>query len=143
MNDSMGNTPIGLLDEQSNQERRLGWATVLVVDDDQHFTRPLARHLTSEGINVITANDGISGIDKVLLEDPDVILLDIHVPRLHGFKFLHWLRGQLGNRAVPVVVLTGDPDPRIEERAKRWGVGKVFRKPVSHRQLVKAIRDIL
>ena len=124
-------------------ERRVGWATVLVVDDDREVTVPLARRLAEEGVDVIPAFDGRAALDQALLEAPDLILLDLHLPRVHGFKFLHWLREELGGQEVPIVLITGDPDPAIEQRVAPWGVRRVLRKPLRIDDVLQEIRDAL
>ena len=71
------------------------------------------------------------------------MLLDIGLPKMHGFKLLHDLRMSPEITPCPVIVLTGDPSPELEERAHRAGVAAFFRKPVSQRQLVQAAVDVM
>lgn len=120
-----------------------GWAKVLLVEDDPLAARALARRLRAEGLTVVMAPDGILGLEAARSEDPDLILLDIHLPRLDGFKFLHWLRRRPEGRGQPVLAITGDPDPRIGPRARGHGVLRVLHKPIGDRALIDAIRAAL
>lgn len=113
--------------------------TVLVVEDQRELNRALALRLTAEGLNVASAYDGITGLDKVRELEPDLIVLDLRLPRLHGFKLLHAVRNQWNLEEAPIVVLTGDPDPEIDKRAAGWGIRRVFRKPVDLREVVREV----
>lgn len=121
---------------------RKGWARVLVVEDDPYLSRALAARMAAEGLEVRVADDGLAAARELAEAEPDLVLLDVHLPRLHGFKFLHRLR-EHHDRDVPVVVLTGDPDPRVTARALRWGVRRVLHKPMSNRRVVDIVRDCL
>ncbi len=115
--------------------------TVLVIEDQEDLNRALALRLQAAGLGVACAFDGIAGLEKIKRLEPDVIVLDLRLPRLHGFKLLHALRGQRNLREAPIVVITGDPDPEIEQRARRWGIRRVFRKPASMRDVVQEVLD--
>ena len=117
--------------------------TVLIIEDQQDLNRALALRLQAEGLNVACAYDGPAGLDKIQLLEPDCVVLDLRLPGLDGFKLLHAVRNQLNLGEAPTLVMTGDPDPRIEERAERWGIRKVFRKPVALGMVVQEVLDTL
>ena len=117
--------------------------TVLLIEDEVEISRSLAIRLTSEGFDVVTASDGVEGLEKIVVEEPDVVILDLRLPRMPGFKLLHHLRMTPGLMEVPIIILTGDPDPWVEEKARQWGIYRVYRKPTRPTKIVHAIRDLL
>jgi two-component system, chemotaxis family, chemotaxis protein CheY len=117
--------------------------TVLVIEDHPDLGRALTMQLEAAGLNVALAKDGIEGLEKIWLLEPELIVLDIHLPRLHGFRLLERLRRQPNLKDCPILAVTGDPDPAIEARAEQWGIRGFFRKPVPRRVFVKAVLDIL
>lgn len=137
-----GSTLAGLEDEiQEFNYRRL--ETVLVIEDHEDLNRALALRLEAEGLTVASAYDGIAGLDKIRRLEPDAIVLDLRLPRMHGFKMLHALRTHRNLREAPIIVVTGDPDPEIEKRAHSWGVARIFRKPVEQASVVQAVLEVL
>jgi len=77
---------------------------VLVLDDDEALLRLLRLTLASEGFEVVTATNGLDGLDKAQNEDPDVILLDLEMPVMDGRTFFRRLRSQ-GDQ-TPVLILS-------------------------------------
>lgn len=84
-------------------------ASVLVVEDDEALRESLACSLHRAGYDVSAGADGSSGLDRVVLTAPDAVLLDLRMPRMHGYEFLRHLRASPWS-SVPVVVLTGDAE---------------------------------
>ncbi|QDU69549.1 response regulator [Engelhardtia mirabilis] len=111
--------------------------TVLLIEDQEDLNRALATRLQWSGLNVESAFDGLTGLNKIETLDPDLILLDLCLPELHGFKLLHAIRHHSGLQQAPIIVLTGDTSPGIARRAARAGVRRVFRKPVSFGDVVE------
>jgi len=66
--------------------------TIAVIEDEEVIARPLIEELESAGFDVIKASDGKEGLDMVLKEKPDLILLDIVMPNLDGMTMMHMLR---------------------------------------------------
>jgi CheY-like chemotaxis protein len=117
--------------------------TVLVIEDHPDLNRALCLRLEKAGLNVARAYDGIEGLDKVALLEPEVIVLDIHLPRLHGFRLIERLRRNPRLMEAPIIAITGDPNPEIERRAERWGIRRFFRKPVDQRELARSVLEVL
>lgn len=117
--------------------------TVLVVEDQLKLNRALSLYLGAAGLDVASAHDGMTALRRVRDVDPDVIVLDLALPKLHGFKFLHAMRVDECLRDVPVIVLTGDPSSSVDERASGWGVRRVFRKPAPLRDVVDEVLESL
>lgn len=118
-------------------------SSVLVIEDDPDLNETLALRLSSNDFSVWTAVDGISGYDLLVREEPDIVLLDLGLPGLDGYKWLHRMRCTPAVSETPIVVLTGSTEEGLEERLARGGVARVLRKPVSHRKIVSALRRTL
>src|SRR5689334_4391083 len=79
---------------------------LLVIDDDAAGRRLVSAIFADEGIDVLGANDGRSGLSMALEQQPDVVLLDLHLPDMHGLEVLEQLRAARAD--LPVVMLTAD-----------------------------------
>jgi len=116
---------------------------VLLIEDDRELARALAVRLEGSGLIVARANDGPSGLEKLRLLQPDLIILDLRLPRMDGDRFLHFLRMSPDHRAIPVIVITGASDAALLEKVETWGISRLMRKPVSPKELMRAALDIL
>jgi len=114
---------------------------ILIVEDETPMRTALADLLASEGYRALTASDGESGLERTLAEKPDLILLDIMMPKLDGFALCAELR-RLGN-AVPVLMLTAKG--QIEDRVNGLDVGAddYLVKPFSTDELLARVRALL
>lgn len=131
------------LDEEigAGEQRRL--KIVLLIEDDRDLAHALALRLQGTGLTVARAHDGPSGLEKLRLLRPDLIILDLRLPRMEGDRFLHFLRMTPEYSAVPVIVITGASDAALLERVENWGISRLMHKPVSPKELVRAALEIL
>ena len=81
-------------------------STILVVDDDPVIQKLLAVNFEMEGYRVITAGDGIEGIERVQAEQPDLILLDVMMPRMDGIAVVRTLKADPVTAPIPVILLS-------------------------------------
>ncbi len=88
----------------SNNEREM--AKVLIVEDEEMIARNLAEKLRSEGYNVVTAGDGEEGLEKLRAEHPDLIVLDIMLPKLDGLSLCRIIRRDAATSHIPIIMLT-------------------------------------
>ena len=114
---------------------------LLIIEDEAHMRAALQKCLESEGYRVLTAADGESGLHAVLRELPDLVLLDVMMPRLDGFALCSELR-HLANR-TPVLMLTAKG--RVEDRVHGLDAGAddYLTKPFSTEELLARIRALL
>jgi two-component system alkaline phosphatase synthesis response regulator PhoP len=118
-------------------------STVLIIEDHVDFHESLALRLRASGVRVISAHDGFGGLCVILEEAPDLVVLDLVLPDLHGLELMRFLRTMPGSKQLPVVVLTGDGGPTVEERALALGARRVLYKPIRQRAIVRTILDML
>jgi CheY-like chemotaxis protein len=115
-------------------------ATILCADDDRHFCQILTRAFTQAGYRVETAHDGDSALEKIKALSPDLVTLDVMLPRRDGFDVLEALRkAEEGEGRTPVLLLSGCTfSGAYAERAKALGADAVLRKPVRLEELLEA-----
>ena len=118
---------------------------VLVIDDEPDIVSLLHHTLALHGYQVTTARDGMEALEAVAAHVPDLILLDLMMPRMDGRATIRKLREQEDTRHIPIIVLTASQLDRQSERARILGMGvsELLRKPVSMEQLISEIRKQL
>ena len=115
--------------------------TVLAIEDDPAILRGLADNLRFEGYDVITATDGETGYRLQQERKPDLILLDLMLPRMSGFEFCRKLRGE-GNQ-TPVLMLTARSEEPDRVLGLDLGADDYVTKPFSVRELMARVRALL
>ncbi len=111
---------------------------VLVVDDDKLIRELLDMALAAHDYDVIAASDGASAKQHIQSGTIDVVLLDLMMPVMDGFRFLHWLRHDQQSR-VPVIVLSAMAKPGIEDELKKLGATDVAFKPINIPELLNRV----
>jgi DNA-binding response OmpR family regulator len=112
-------------------------ARVLVVDDDAEIADTMAEVLGYEGYSVDVARDGVQAMERIPAFDPDVILLDLMMPRMNGFEVLERMREQ--QKTTPVVVVSANQG----YEARDLKVAGKVRKPFNLDQLLDAVSAAL
>ena len=116
---------------------------VLVVEDNPVVVRLNESLLKSGNYDVVIAMDGETGIAKALKEKPDIILLDIILPKMHGFEVCKELRKREETKNIPIVVVTGTGLEEVIEREPEIAVSGVLSKPYDFKKLDEAIKKAL
>lgn len=114
-----------------------GSVTVLVVEDDRELAEGLRDVLRREGYRVVLAENGVQGRDAVYRERPDLVILDMMMPRLGGFPVLEHFRETAG--APPFVMITANGGSRHKEYAETLGVIGYLRKPFAVEALLEVV----
>lgn len=114
---------------------------ILVIDDDEKITSMLRRGLAFEGYDVFTAHNGAEGLAMMMSADPDLIILDVMMPKVDGFEVCRRLRE--GGSTVPVLMLTAKDE--IENRVKGLDLGAddYLVKPFALEELLARVRALL
>jgi len=118
-------------------------AKILVVDDEVNITQILEFSIGAEGFEVITATNGEEAIDKARKEQPDLIILDIMMPRIDGYEACRILKANPLTKNIPVVLLTAkgrDIDKRLGYEV---GATDYIVKPFSPNKLIERINELL
>lgn len=116
---------------------------VLIVDDDAFITRLVRMKVEQLGYEVETAGDGEEGLRKALELHPDLILLDLMMPRMNGLEVCRRLRAEPEGRDVPIVMLTAKAQERDIEAGFAAGATDYLIKPFSPRELQARMRAVL
>ena len=119
--------------------RRRDHAAVLVVDDDEAFSRLLDRLLSTEGYSVATAVDGPAALEEVRCNPPDVVLLDVKLPGLDGFEVCRRLKRDGATRLIPVILVTSMDTARDRVEGLRAGADDFLTKPVEPAELLARV----
>lgn len=115
-------------------------STVLVVDDEQAIVTLLQFNLEKAGFSVITANDGKTGLDLALTENPDLIILDLMLPQLDGMEVCKILRQEKVH--IPILMLTARDEEIDKLLGLELGADDYLTKPFSPRELVARVKVI-
>jgi two-component system cell cycle response regulator DivK len=115
---------------------------VLVVDDDRDGREMYSATLTRAGFRVEQAMDGFEAVDKGYKLHPDLILMDLLMPRLDGWEVIGWLKNNRNTREIPIVAVTG-AQAEQRELARQAGVHSVLVKPCPPETLLGEIRRVL
>jgi CheY-like chemotaxis protein len=110
---------------------------VLIVDDEAELRTILAEQLRHHGLQVLEASNGLEGLWQLKHENPDVIVLDLTMPRLGGLEALK--RMHTFDPRLRVIVLTGTEDPVQHQQARNLGASDVYTKPYDLEALVRMI----
>jgi twitching motility two-component system response regulator PilG len=118
-------------------------ANLLVVEDDEATRELLAHVLTGAGHRVRTADDGRKGLDAVAAEKPDLIVLDIMLPEVHGFSVCHEVKHNTATESVKVLMLSAKSFAADRRQAEEAGADGFLAKPVNPGELIQAIKNLL
>ncbi|OYP35237.1 response regulator transcription factor [Rhodopirellula sp. MGV] len=113
-------------------------AKILIVDDDIEIIESVRYALENEGYQVIIARDGNQGLALAEKESPNLIILDMMMPKRSGFLVLEKLR-RMNETMVPVIMITGNEGSRHKAYAELLGVSDYIRKPFQMDKLIRAV----
>ncbi len=112
-------------------------AKVLVVDDEASIVNIISYNLKKEGYEVITAEDGENGLELALSESPDLILLDIMMPKMDGYEVCRKVREKSN---VPIIMLTARADEVDKVIGLEMGADDYVTKPFGNRELIARVK---
>ena len=118
-------------------------ATILVVDDNKPNVELLQVHLESAGYNVITAYGGEEALAKVLSSKPDLILLDIMMPRISGYEVCRRLKAGPETKNIPIVIVTALNELEDVEKGVEVGADDFLMKPINKHELFSRVKSML
>src|SRR5690242_2377708 len=116
---------------------------ILVADDNATNVDILRTRLTSQGYEVITAADGQEALDSARQNLPDLILLDVMMPKRNGFEVCRLLKADASLPFMPIILVTAKTDSRDIVAGLESGADEYLTKPVDHAALVARVKSIL
>jgi two-component system alkaline phosphatase synthesis response regulator PhoP len=118
-------------------------ATVLVVDDNLQNLELMQAYLEDLGCSLTTATDGIEAIEAIESNVPDLVLLDVMMPRMSGFEVCQKIKAQPSTRDIIVIMVTALNEVGDFERALECGTNDFIAKPVNKLELLTRVRSLL
>ena len=116
---------------------------ILIVDDEADLVGILEVQLQSMGYSTITAEDGEVGIEMVKLETPDIILLDVMMPKLDGYQVCKLLKNDQTYAHIPIIMLTARAQAQDIQKGKDAGANDYMTKPFDNKILMEKIQKLL
>ncbi len=119
---------------------------ILIVDDDKHMRLMMAVQLKKAlNVDCIEAENGKEAIAKMLVEKPDLVLLDVYMPEMNGIQVLNKIRSSSirALKEIPVIMLTGASDKPKVMQILKMGVSGYIVKPVNSREAVEKVENVL
>jgi CheY-like chemotaxis protein len=116
---------------------------ILIIDDNEENRDALSRRLQRRGFQVVLAEDGLEGMEKVRLEKPDIVLMDMNMPKLDGWEATRQLKADQATRDVPIIAVTSHAMSGDRERSLEVGCADYHTKPVEMARLLGQIEAIL
>ena len=118
-------------------------ARILAVDDSPTILEMISSILASGGYDVITAVDGNEALAKARAESPDLILLDVMLPKLDGYRVCRLLKFDQKYKAIPIIMLTAKTEEQAMATGIRTGANQYLTKPVEPDRLLGAVAEEL
>ena len=116
---------------------------ILVVDDDRQIARLVEFNLQRHGYAVTTAHDGVQALEKVAQDKPDLIILDIMMPRLDGWEVMNRLQSSMETMNIPVIFLTAQTSDAAVAAGWRSGASCYLTKPFNPDEMLLMVKRLL
>jgi DNA-binding response OmpR family regulator len=128
--------------ERSTAERRAGSRTrILIIEDEPAMVAGLRDNFEYEGYEVISAEDGVSGLERVFADDPDLVVLDVMMPRMSGLEVCKQVKAR--RPSVPIIMLTARGQEIDKVVGLELGADDYVTKPFSIRELMARVKAVL
>jgi two-component system cell cycle response regulator DivK len=116
---------------------------ILIVDDNQDSRELAVKVLKNRGYQMIEASDGEEALEKALAEKPDLILMDISIPKINGYEVTRRLKSQADFKATPIIALTAHAMKGDKEKALDSGCDGYISKPINVHELPDQIKSYM
>ena len=116
---------------------------ILLVDDEPSIVKMVGKRLEIEGFDVLVAVDGQEALTKAQAEHPDLIILDLMLPKLNGYEICTMLKQDTRYQRIPIVLFTAKAQEKDEKLGMECGANAYVRKPFRAQELLEKIRGLL
>lgn len=116
---------------------------ILLVDDSETVLQMEQMILAKSSYELILARDGEEGVAKALTTQPDLILMDVVMPKMNGFEAVKRLRENAQTRSVPIVMVTSKAEAESMETGYQTGCSDYIIKPIDHLELATKVKNLL
>lgn len=116
---------------------------ILLVDDEPSIVKMVGKRLEVEGFRVLIAVDGQEGLDKARAEHPDLIILDLMLPKMNGYEVCTALKQDPQHQKIPIILFTAKAQEKDEKMGLECGANAYVRKPFRAQELLERIRSLL
>lgn len=116
---------------------------ILLVDDEPGIVKMVARRLEAQGYAVRIASDGEEALHEVEMERPDLLILDVMLPKIDGFEVCRRLKGSEATHDIPVLMLTAMSQARDRKTAMECGADVYLSKPFRSAEFLEKVKTLL
>ena len=116
---------------------------VLLVDDEPSIVKMVGKRLEVEGFDVLLAMDGQEALAKARNENPDLIILDLMLPKLNGYEVCTMLKQDTRYQRIPIMMFTAKAQARDEKLGMECGADDYLRKPFQAKEMLEKVRRLL
>jgi chemosensory pili system protein ChpA (sensor histidine kinase/response regulator) len=116
---------------------------IMVVDDSITMRKVTTRVLERNDMEVVTAKDGLDAVEKLQDKVPDVVLLDVEMPRMDGYELATYMKNDARLKLVPIIMITSRTGEKHRQRALEIGVERYLGKPYQEADLLKNLQETL
>ena len=114
---------------------------IIIIDDEPTSRQILQNALEKRKFEVLIAEDGVEGFSLINSHRPHLIILDVHMPNVDGYKLVRDIQSDEEIKKIPIIIVTADE--KLEERFKLIGIEYYFKKPYKIQEVLSAIAGIL
>ena len=116
---------------------------ILLVDDEPSIVKMVGKRLEVEGFQVLVAMDGQEGLNKAQTERPDLMILDLMLPKMNGYEVCSALKHDARYQNIPIILFTAKAQDKDEKFGMECGANAYVRKPFRAQELVEKIRTLI
>ncbi|OQW94346.1 MAG: hypothetical protein BWK79_06265, partial [Beggiatoa sp. IS2] len=135
-------TPV-VIEPVVEEEKPAAVATIMVVDDSITVRKVTARLLKRQGMEVLTAKDGVDAVAQLQEHIPDLMLLDVEMPRMDGYELATQIRNTPNLKHIPIIMITTRTGAKHRDKAEKIGIDRYLGKPFNETELLENINALL
>jgi len=120
-----------------------GKKRILIIDDEPDLLKALNTRFQAEGYDVITSKDGAKGLEKARKENPDLIILDLMLPKINGYRVCRFIKFDETCKHIPIIILTARVEDEDKKLGKEVGADYYMTKPFDNQELLDHIKNFI